>query len=74
MAADLGSARIAKRQVVDSLGDHPAVNGIGLAPLDGGYAVKVNLLWPVPDLEVPKQVGDVRVITTVTGPGFPETG
>ncbi len=62
-------ARQAKATVVELLGDHDAVNGVGIAPTADGYAVKVNLSRPLePDRALPDIVDGVPVVVEVVGP------
>ncbi len=62
--AGLEEARAAKEALAAALKDHPAVNGIGIAPAGDGYEVKVNLSAPAP---VPEEVDGVPVRTAVVG-------
>jgi hypothetical protein len=64
--ASLTQARAAKAEVAKRLAGHPLVNGVGIARLDGGYAVKVNLAAPV-KTGMPRSVGGVPVKTEVVG-------
>jgi hypothetical protein len=67
--ASLTDARHAKAAAVAMLGDHEAVNGIGLARIAGtGYVVKVNLLRPLDDeLELPSEIDEVPITWEVVG-------
>jgi len=65
-SASLSQARAAKAEVAKRLAGHPLVNGIGVARVDGGYAVKVNLSAPVRS-GMPRSVGGVPVKTEVVG-------
>src|SRR5207237_316247 len=54
----LSRARAAKAEVAKRLAGHPLVNGIGIARVNGGYAVKVNLTAAVKN-GMPRSVGGV---------------
>jgi len=71
-AVDLKSARAAKRRLAREIADEPDVNGIGLAPVDGMWALKVNLLTPAHLSAIPGQVDGVDVKVEVTGRGMRE--
>ena len=64
--ATLSQARAAKSEVAKRLAGHPLVNGIGIARVNGGYAVKVNLSAPVKN-GMPRSVSGVPVKTEVVG-------
>jgi hypothetical protein len=49
------------------LSGHAAVNGIGITGGDDEFAVRVNLLHPLPPGEIPSEVDGVRVETNVVG-------
>lgn len=68
VAADLPRARAVKDQLADRLRSEPDVNGIGLARRGNGWAVKVNLARPAPQLGLPSEVDGVEISTDVTGP------
>lgn len=68
MAADLDHARTIKDQLVVSLRSSPEVNGVGLVRTDAGWAVKVNLTRPAPDLGLPGEMDGVRITVDVVGP------
>jgi hypothetical protein len=65
--ASLDEARRAKTAVLSMLEHHDAVNGVGVARVDDGYVVKVNLSRPDPDLTLPASVDDVPVTSEVVG-------
>ena len=65
--ASLEAARAAKEQLDSALGGHPAVNGLGITRVDGGFAVKVNLREAADDLAVPSEVDGVTVQVDVVG-------
>jgi hypothetical protein len=66
--ASLDEARRAKAAVLSMLEHHDLVNGVGVARVDDGYVVKVNLSRPPdPDLPLPSSVDDVPVTWEVVG-------
>ena len=66
--ATLDEARRAKAVVADLLASRDMVNGVGVARVEGGYAVKVNLARPLePDLTLPASIEGVPVTWEVTG-------
>jgi hypothetical protein len=68
MAASRDQARAVKDRLVRERGEHPAVNGVGLARDGEGWAVKVNLSRTAPDLDLPADIEGVPVRTEVVGP------
>jgi hypothetical protein len=71
---DLATARLAKQHLAAEL-HHPAVGGIGIKPVEGGYALLVNLLEnTVTDVPVPREIDGVDIHVEVTGTGFPQPG
>jgi hypothetical protein len=46
--------------------NYPEVSGVGIAPLEAGWALKVNLRRPA-EHDLPQEVDGVPVITEVTG-------
>ena len=68
VAADLPRARAVKETLSEQLRAAPEVTGLGLMRHRGGWAVKVNLLRPAPQLSLPSHIDDVEIITDVTGP------
>jgi hypothetical protein len=67
--ATLADARRAKERLSSRIGRHPAVNGLGITRVDGGFAVKVNLRHAPGDaLALPKEIDGVRVHVDVVGP------
>jgi hypothetical protein len=68
VAASIDQARTVKDRLVRERGDHPAVNGVGLARDGEGWAVKVNLARAAPDLDLPGEIEGVPVRTEVVGP------
>ena len=67
---DLQTARAAKRTLAAKLSGNPAVNGVGIQPVDGGYRLEVKLAKPA--REVPDEVDGVEVHSEIMGAGFPE--
>jgi hypothetical protein len=66
--ASLDEARRAKAAVVSMLEHHDVVNGVGVAHVDDGYVVKINLIRPPDaDLTLPTSVDDVPVTWEVVG-------
>ena len=66
--ASLDDARRAKTAVVRMLEHHDAVNGVGVARVDDGFVVKVNLSRPPdPDIVLPASVDDVPITWEVVG-------
>ena len=66
--ASLDDARGAKAAVLSMLEHHDVVNGVGVARLDDGYVVKVNLSRPPdPELPLPASVDGVPVTWEVVG-------
>jgi hypothetical protein len=66
--ASLDDARRAKAAVVRMLEQHDAVNGVGVARVEDGYVVKVNLSRPpASDLALPASVDDVPITWEVVG-------
>ncbi len=70
--ATLDRARRAKALVAAELGSHPAVSGVGITRVGGGYAVKVNLRTEAPEgLVVPPRVDGIPVVVETVGPIVP---
>lgn len=66
MAADLEQARAAKDKLAALIADRPAVNGVGIAPFEGGFCIKINLAQP-PDEELPQEFEGVPVRIEIIG-------
>ena len=64
--ATLAEARTACEAARRVLRDRPEVTGIGVARLEDGYGVKVNLVAPCEGM--PGEVEGVPVVTEVVGP------
>ncbi|MGA8808798.1 MAG: hypothetical protein WB973_13060 [Thermoanaerobaculia bacterium] len=62
----LERARTAKTKIADLLQDETEVCGIGIATLDGGYGVKVNVTAAA-RLNIPDEVDGVPVVVMVVG-------
>jgi hypothetical protein len=65
--ATLERAQAAKATVAAALAGRPELKGIGIAVLDCGYGVKVNLSSHPADLLVPDDVDGVPVIIDIVG-------
>jgi hypothetical protein len=59
-------AKAAKEVLAAALADLPELRGIGIAVLDEGFGVKVNLSRPA-KRSVPSEVDDVPVIIDIVG-------
>jgi hypothetical protein len=68
VGADLQRARAVKDQLTERLRGEPIVNGVGVTRDRGGWAVKVNLVRPAPQLRLPSQIDGVEIHTDVIGP------
>lgn len=69
--ADLEQARAAKIRLRADLTNHHGIRGIGLARLDHGYAVRVNV-DSASDDDLPRAVDGVPVQVTVVGQITPQ--
>jgi hypothetical protein len=67
VSASLDDARAAKEKLSDRLGSHELVRGIGIARLEDGYGVKVDLARTPDELELPDELDGVRVVVEVVG-------
>jgi hypothetical protein len=65
--ATLDEARRAKDVVLRLLEHHSAVNGVGVAPVEDGFAVKVNLTERAADVALPSSIEGVPVVWEVVG-------
>ena len=70
---DLATARAAKKHLAECLAGQPNVNGIGIAPAEGGWALKVNLVTRSPEPKVPRDVDGVDVFVEIVGRGFKQS-
>jgi hypothetical protein len=66
-AATLEQAESARRKLREQLAGMPTLRGIGIAVLDGGYGVKVNLLEQSEDDAISDNVDGVPVIVAIVG-------
>jgi len=67
-AATIEQARAAKTHVLAQLRHLRQLNGVGLARMDQGYVVKVNLSEPLENQElIPQEVDGVPVVVDVVG-------
>jgi hypothetical protein len=65
---ELELARKARDKVRGLVKKIAAVNGVGIARVDGRYAVKVNFSEkPSADAKVPKTINGIPVVTHVVG-------
>jgi hypothetical protein len=69
-AVDWDHAQTARAHLLSSLRGRPNVNGVGIAPVEGGFAIKVNLVEFCPEANVPDQIDGVDVRVEVVGRGF----
>ncbi len=67
MAATLEQAREAKAKLAKMLIQVPELQGVGIAMLDDGYGLKVNLARELPSLKIPAAVDGVPVVVTIVG-------
>lgn len=65
-ATDLERARAAKDKLAALIADRPAVNGVGIAPFEGGFCIKINLERPS-DEELPEEFEGVPVRIEIVG-------
>lgn len=65
--ATLEGAQVAKAILAAALASRPELRGIGIARLDCGFGVKVNLSRQPEDLIVPDDVNGVPVIVDIVG-------
>ncbi len=65
--ATLDEARRAKDAVLSLLEHHGAVNGVGVAAVEDGFAVKVNLSRPADGLALPTSIEGVPVVWEIVG-------
>lgn len=63
---DMEVAKAAKAKIVAQLAGVPEVKGIGIALLEGGYGVKVNLRTES-STPIPEEIDGVPVIVDVIG-------
>jgi hypothetical protein len=65
--ASLDHARAAKLTLAGIVDDLPELRGLGIAMLEGGFGVKVNLSCIPRDRTIPTEVDGVPVIVEVVG-------
>lgn len=66
-AVDLVRAQEAQDRLVETLGAHPEVNGVGIARADGGYVLKVNIRTNRAREAIPPEVDGVTVQVQTVG-------
>jgi hypothetical protein len=66
-APALDRARAAKLQLTQLLQHLPELRGIGIAALDDGFGVKVNVSDMPPEGTIPSQIDGVPVIVEIAG-------
>lgn len=64
--ATLDEARAAKAKLAALLESLPELQGLGIAVLDGGFGLKVNLETATP-FEIPPDVDGVPVVVAIVG-------
>ena len=67
MNASLADAERAKQKAQTLLARLSTVNGIGIALLEGGYGVKVNLRSDQERASIPEAIDGVPVIVAIVG-------
>ena len=67
MSTTLEQAELAKQKARELLAGVPGVNGIGIAILEGGYGVKINLYHAQARAAIPDEIDGVRVVAEVVG-------
>lgn len=70
--ATLEQARAAKEKLRERMSGISELRGIGIAILDGGYGVKINLACE-PEQPIPSEVDGVPVIVSIVGSIVPRT-
>lgn len=63
----LERAREAKRQLAERFDALPQLRGIGVAVLDDGYGVKLNLSELPGDCTIPSEIDGVPVVVEIVG-------
>jgi hypothetical protein len=66
--ATLEQARAAKAKLAALFAGRPELRGIGIALLDAGYGVKLNLACRPDDLSLPDTIDGVPVVIDIVGP------
>lgn len=67
MIATLEQAELAKQKARELLAGVAGINGIGIAVLDCGYGVKINLRNEDARASIPDEIDGVRVVAEVIG-------
>ena len=67
VAAALADARAAKATLAARLAGEPVVVGVGVGRAPDGWAVRVALARPAPELALPSEVDGVPVVVAVVG-------
>jgi hypothetical protein len=60
-AVDLKRAQAAQDRLVEAVGGHPEVNGVGISRADGGYVLKVNVRTAAARDAIPAEMDGVPV-------------
>jgi hypothetical protein len=66
-AVDLKRAQAAQDQLVEAVGQHPEVNGVGISRADGGYVLKVNVRTAAARDDIPAEMDGVTVRVQTVG-------
>jgi hypothetical protein len=66
-AAPLDRARAAKVKIAALVEDLPELRGLGIAMLDDGFGVQVNLSAMPPGCVIPAEIDGVPVIVEIIG-------
>ena len=66
-AVDLQQAQAAQDHLVQTLSEHPEVNGVGIARADGGFVLKVNVRTERARRAIPPEVDGVTVQVQTVG-------
>jgi len=66
-AVDLKRAQAAQDRLLEKLGEHPEVNGVGIARSDDGYVLKVNVRTDRVGKAIPTEVDGVTVRVQTVG-------
>jgi hypothetical protein len=66
-AVNLKQAKAAQDRLAAQFGEHPEVNGVGIARADGGYVVKVNVRTSSAGGVIPPEIDGVTVRVQTVG-------
>jgi hypothetical protein len=66
-AVDLDRAQEAQGRLTEALAGKPAVSGIGLSRVDGGYVLKVNVRATRARKDIPVEIDGVPVRVSIVG-------